>query len=232
MHISHRTLYQLNFQHLRSFLTLARLENFSRTGEQVGLSQSAVSRHIRALEDSLGMRLFERIGRRAVLTSAGRILRTRLGTLMREADTLSRVLKDLSEGIQGDLRIGACITAANALLPQVLGLYRQKYPDVGLALQPGNSADIVENLRRGEIDFAFVALDRLPSDVTVLAEIPDDLVLFAAPNHQLSLRHELKPRDLSDCDFIQRETPSDTHAMVTGWLEAEGIEVRNLMDVW
>jgi DNA-binding transcriptional LysR family regulator len=232
MQISHRTLLQLNFQHLRTFLALARVENFSRVGEQVGLSQSAVSRHIRALEDSLGMRLFERIGRRAVLTSAGRILRTRLETLIREADTLPRVLKDLSEGIQGDLRIGACITAANALLPQVLGLYRQKYPQVGLALQPGNSAGIVENLRRGEVDIAFVVSDRLPSDVIALAEIPDDLVLFAAPGHRIALRRGLRPEDLSDCDFIQREDPSDTHAMVTRWLGAEGIEVRNLMDVW
>src|SRR5512136_945566 len=140
MQISHRTISQLNFQHLRTFLTLARLENFSRTGEQVGLSQSAVSRHISALEDSLGVRLFERIGRRAILTPAGRILRARMETLMREADALPRILNDLSEGIQGDLRIGACITAANAVLPQVLGLYRQKYPNVGLLLQPGNSA--------------------------------------------------------------------------------------------
>jgi DNA-binding transcriptional LysR family regulator len=232
MQISHRTILQLNFQHLRTFLTLAHVENFSRAGEQVGLSQSAVSRHIRALEDSLGLKLFERIGRRAVLTSAGRILQARMEALMREADMLPRVLKDLSEGIQGDIRIGACITAANALLPQVLGLYRQKYPDVGLALQPGNSAGIVENLRRGEIDIAFIASDRLPSDVTIVAEIPDELVLFAAPNHQMSLRRGLKPQDLSDCDFIQRETPSDTHAMVSHWLEAEGIEVRNLMDVW
>lgn len=228
----HRSLLQLDFQHLRTFQTLARVENFSRAGEQVGLSQSAVSRHIRALEDSLGLRLFERVGRRAVLTSAGRVLRARLETLMREADTLPRVLKDLSEGVQGDVRIGACITAANALLPPVLGLYRQKYPEVGLALQPGSSARVIENLRRGEIDLAFVASDRLPSDATTLAEIPDELVLIAAPNHKISLRRGLKPGDLSGCDFIQREPTSDTRALVAHWFEAEAVQVRNLMDVW
>ena len=127
-------------------------------------------------------------------------------------------MRDLSEGIQGDLRIESCITAANAFLPQVLGLYRQKYPHVGLALQPGNSAVIVENLRRGEIDIAIVASERLPSDVAVLAKIPDDLVLFAAPNHRFSLRRGLRPEDLSDCDFIQREAPSDTRAMVKRWI--------------
>lgn len=228
----HSGFLQVNLQHLRTFLTLARLENFSRTGEQVGLSQSAVSRHIGALEESLGMRLFERVGKRAVLTSAGRVLRARLETLVREADTLPRVLKDLSDGIQGDLRVGACITAANALLPQVLGLYRQNYPDVGLALQPGNSADIIESLRRSESDIAFVASDQLPADVTALAEIPDELVLFAAPNHLMSSKRGLKSEDLAGCDFIRREPPSDTHAAVTHWFAREGVEVRNLMDIW
>jgi DNA-binding transcriptional LysR family regulator len=232
MQISHRIISQLNFQHLRTFLALARLENFSRTGEQVSLSQSAVSRHISALEESLGIQLFERIGRRATLTSAGKILRARIETLMREADALPRILKDLAEGMQGELRIGACITAANAILPQVLGLYRKKFPHVGLALQPGSSTDIAESLRRGEIDLAFVALDRLPSGVTALAEIPDDLVLFAAPNHPISLKRMVKAEDLSDCDFIQREAPSDTHSIVTRWLGAKSIELRNLMDVW
>jgi len=64
MQVPHRSLLPLNFQHLRTFLASARVENFSIVGEQVGLSQSAVSRHIRAMEDSLGMRLFERFGRR------------------------------------------------------------------------------------------------------------------------------------------------------------------------
>ena len=232
MQISHRTISQLNFQHLRTFLTLARVESFSRTGEQVGLSQSAVSRHIGALEEALGMRLFERIGRRAMLTSAGRTLRTLVEMLMREVDMLPRVLKDLSEGIQGDLRIGACITAANAILPQPLGLYRHKYPHVGLILEPGSSADIIENLQRGAIDIGFVASDRLPPDVAAFAEIEDDLVLFSAPNHKMALRRTLKPEEISNCDFIQREPSSDTHMMVMSWFRAESMSLRCLMDVW
>jgi DNA-binding transcriptional LysR family regulator len=77
----------IDFRYLRTFLALARFGNFSETGRQVGLSQPAVSRHVRALEDALGVRLFERLGRRAVLTSAGEALRTRLETLMREAES-------------------------------------------------------------------------------------------------------------------------------------------------
>ena len=93
MHKSHKARpLDLDFRHLRTFLTLARLGNFSQTGREVTLSQSAVSRHIRALEETLGLRLFQRLGRRAILTSAGHTLRTRLATLMREVESVPRVI--------------------------------------------------------------------------------------------------------------------------------------------
>ena len=72
----HSNLPDIDFRQLRTFLALAQVANFSETGRRLGLSQSAVSRHIRGLEERLGVRLFERLGRRAVLTSAGRALRT------------------------------------------------------------------------------------------------------------------------------------------------------------
>jgi DNA-binding transcriptional LysR family regulator len=109
----------IDFKYLRTFLALAQFGNFSETGRQVGLSQPAVSRHVRAVEDALGLRLFERLGRRAVLTSAGEALRTRLATLMREAESLPRVIRDLADGVHGgranrrDDHSGQRDTAAN-----------------------------------------------------------------------------------------------------------------------
>ena len=230
MHNPHRSLPHLDFQHLRTFLALAQFGNFSQTGRQVALSQSAVSRHIRALEDSLGVRLFERLGRRAVLTSAGQALRTRLQTLMREAESLPRLLRDLAEGVQGEVRIGASITAANVILPPLLGDYRRRYPTVELALQPGASARVLEALARGEVDIAIVGSDALPSTATVLAEIPDEVLLVAPPAHPFAGRR-VKSRNLTGCDFIQRESTSDTRALVAHWLQAEGVQPRNIMEV-
>src|SRR5258708_12295295 len=100
----HRNLPDINFRHLRTFLALAQVANFSETGRRLGLSQSAVSRHIRGLEEMLGVRLFERLGRRALLTSAGRALRTRLQTLMREAESLPPVIRNLPEAVLRALR--------------------------------------------------------------------------------------------------------------------------------
>ncbi|MBI1873021.1 MAG: LysR family transcriptional regulator [Acidobacteria bacterium] len=227
----HRTsLPDMDFRHLRTFLTLARLGNFSQTGQHVGLSQSAVSRHIRALEDTLGLPLFQRLGRRAVLTSAGQTLRTRLETIMRETEAVPRVIRDLAEGVQGDIRIGASITAAHAVLPALLGAYRRRYPKVALALQPGNSADVLETLARGEIDLAFVGSDALPPGTSVVAEIPDQVLFIAPPAHPLAGRR-LRSADLAGCDFIQRDAPSDTRALVGRWFQAERVEPRTVMEV-
>lgn len=194
--------------------------------------RGAVSRHVRALEDSLGLRLFERVGWRAVLTSAWRVLRARLETLLREADTLPQVLKDLSEGVQGaseSARASPLLTRSCRLF---WGSIAKNTRGSDWLCSRAAARRVIENLRRGEIDVAFVASDRLPSDATTLAEIPDELVLIAAPNHKTSLRRGLKPGDLSGCDFIQREPTSDTRALVAHWFEAEGIQVQNLMDVW
>jgi len=225
------TIPDLDFGHLRAFLVLARLENFSRSGEELGLSQSAVSRHIRALEDSLGVPLFARLGRRVVLTPAGKVLRHHLGRLMREAEALPRVVKDLAEGVQGELRIGACLTAASALLPPLLGKYRRKYPDVRLMLEPSSSPRALKALARGELDLAFVVSETVPSGLDILGEIPDELLLLAAPTHALG-RGRVKASKLDGCDFIHREPTSDTRERVGHWMQVEKIQMRPLMDVW
>ena len=228
---THDHLPDINLRQLRTFVVLARLGSFSQAGAEIGLSQSGVSRQIRALEASVGLQLFERLGRRAVLTPAGKLLQERLSTILREAETLPRLLRDLAEGVQGQLRIGACITAANALLPPLLAMYREKYPRVELALHPGSSSRTLERLHAGELDLALVASEIVSPGFTILGEIPDELVLVGAAAHPLCGRRR-KPAELAGCDFVQRESTSDTRALVTRWFQRERIQVRNLMDVW
>lgn len=230
MHNQHSNLPDIDFRHLKTFLALAEFGNFTQTGRRAGLSQSAVSRHIRALEDALGVRLFERLGRRAVLTSPGQILRTRLRTLMREAESLPRLIRDLAEGVRGDVRIGASATAAGAILPRLLGVYRRKYPSVELALHAGSSARVLEELARGDVDLALVGTDALPSGASIVAEIPDELVVIASRTHPLASRR-LRSADLAGSGFIHRDAASDTRVLVARWFQAEGVQPRTVMEV-
>lgn len=221
----------IDFRYLRTFLALAEIGNFSETGRRVGLSQPAVSRHVRAIEDSVGLRLFERLGRRAVLTPAGEALRSRLETLMREAESLPRLIRDLADGVHGAVRVGATITAANAILPPLVGEFRRIYPSVELSLQPGSSARVIDALTRGETDLALVGASALPAHVGVLAEIPDELVLVVANDDPLA-RRRVRPAELSGLPFIQREPASDTRTLAAEWFQREAVQVRTVMDVW
>jgi len=90
---------------------------------------------------------------------------------------------------------------------------------------------VLETLVRGEVEIGFVAVDSVPSHATALAEIRDDLVLVAGATHRLC-RRRLRPADLTGCDFIHRESSSDTRRLVTRWLERNRIQVRTLMDIW
>src|SRR5215467_4299576 len=175
----------IDFRHLRSFAVLAQVGNFSAAGRTLGLSQPAVSRQIGALEAAFNVRLFERLGRRATLTFAGHALRGRLERLMREAESLPRVIADLRESVQGELRIGASTTMANTMVPALLGAYRRKFPQVRLALENNIAARLFESLERGAIDIAFTAADTVPAAVGVLAELPDEVVLVASHAHPL-----------------------------------------------
>ena len=221
----------IDLRYLRTFLALAQVGSFSETGRRIGLSQPAVSRHVRAVEDALGLQLVDRRGRRAVLTPAGQILRERLATLMREAESLPRVIGDLADGVQGDVRIGATITAANAILPALLGEYRRTYPNVRLALQPGSSASALESLGRGDIDLALIGSATIPTQASLVAEIPDQVLLVVAPEHPLAGRR-VTAAALNGCDFIRREPASDVRALAATWFESEGVKPRNIMDVW
>jgi DNA-binding transcriptional LysR family regulator len=215
---------------VRTFLALVEIGNFSAAGGALGLSQSAVSRQIGALEEALGVRLFERLGRRAVLTSAGVVLRARLERLVREAESLPRLIADLDTGLRGELRIGASTTPANTVVPQLLSAYHRRYPRVTLTFQIAGGGRIVENLERGAIDIGFFGAEALPPSVSVVAEIADQLIFIAAPAHPLA-RKRLTPKDLESCDFIQRDPGSHTRSMVEQWLQAQHARPRTILDV-
>jgi len=220
----------IDFRHLRTFFALAQIGNFSAAGRTLGLSQPAVSRQIGTLEYALGVRLFERLGRRAVLTFAGNALRKRLERLMREAESLPRLIADLTEGVRGELRIGSSTTPANAIVPALLGTYRRRYPQVRLTLETSNSNRILESLERGAIDLAFVGADFLPEPVSVMAGIPDELFLIASSKHAFA-RGRISVDDLRTCDFIHRDAGSHTRALVDQWFHAQHVRPRTVMEV-
>jgi len=222
----------MNLSQLETFVAVARTESFTKTASLVCRTQSAVSRQIQDLERSLGVLLFERIGRKVSLTAAGRILLDQAPGLLQQAQDLKERLRDFNEGVGGELRIGGTISAASTFLPQVLAKFRRAYPAVSLSLQPGHTRDLIEKLRSNDLDVAVLGCEPRESDLKTCATISDEIVLVAASDHPLTRKDTVKPHELDGMEFMFREPGSDSRRAAKQWLEYNQVEVKVLMDLW
>ncbi|SFO38760.1 DNA-binding transcriptional regulator, LysR family [Roseovarius lutimaris] len=140
------------------FVTIAGQLSFSRASEELNISQSALSRQIRLLEEDLGVQLFHRIGRRIELTQVGHILVAQCRTLLKDADQLVIRAKAISEGRDGILKIGATPQTLESVLASFLLDFRRKAPGIDIELIEDGSNRLEEHVADGDLDIAIGSL--------------------------------------------------------------------------
>jgi LysR family hydrogen peroxide-inducible transcriptional activator len=192
----------MELHQLRYFVAVAQTGNFSRAAERCHVSQPSLSQQILKLEHRLGQALFHRLGRRVVLTDAGRLLLDRAAVVLATVDDAERCLRGGEESQRGRLALGAIPTIAPYLLPRTLQKFVSQCPQVELAVREDVTQNLVQAVVEGELDLAVVALpladDRLQSE-TLLSE---PLLLALAPGHPLSRRRRIGVGDLAGERFI------------------------------
>jgi len=148
----------LDLRSLRFFITVADYLNLSRAADVLHISQSALSRQIQSLEEELGIQLFDRIGKRLVLTVEGKDLLPRIAVLLDQSEQLSTRAKAMAKGQVGLLRIGATPQTIEALLSRVLVGFRERYPDIETSLVEGSNDYLLEQVEAGGAHVAIAAL--------------------------------------------------------------------------
>lgn len=163
---------------LRVFAAVARHLSFTKAGQELFISQPAVTKHIRELEARYGQRLLERRGSRVLLTEAGRLLLAHADAVAASAQALEEQLHGLRdpEEAAGRLRLGASTTFSQYVLPGWLPAFQARYPHVQLSLLSANSERIAEALLRGELDLGFVEGRTKSRDLRYELLLPDELV--------------------------------------------------------
>jgi DNA-binding transcriptional LysR family regulator len=141
-------------------------------------------------------------------------------------------LRDFSQKVEGELRIGGTISAASTFLPRILAKFRHAYPEVSLNLQPGHTQTLIEKLRRNDLDVAVLGCEARESDLRTCAVISDEIVLVAASEHLLTKRESVEPDELNGMEFMFREPGSDCRNVTMQWLANNRVEVKTLMDLW
>ena len=156
---------------LQTFIAAAELESFSLAAEQLYLTQPAVSKRVATLEEALGARLFDRIGRRVSLTEAGRELLPRAKTILRDIDDSRRLISNLTGTVAGQLSIGTSHHIGLHRLPPVLRQFSKAYPDVALDLQFMDSEAACRAVQTGDLELGIVTLPLEP-----LADLQSELI--------------------------------------------------------
>ncbi len=221
----------MNPVHLRTFLAAEKHLNYTRAAEELFLSQPAVSRQIRQLEQDLGLRLFEQIGKSLNLTDAGRTLADEAGKLLGNLERVAEVVRSHLSAQSGRLRIGASTTPGLYLLPPALGRFHATYPDVELHYTIENSLCIEQKILRNELDLGFLGAH--PSHDELVAEklLDDEIVCFANASHRLAKRRRIDATSLAGETWIIRGKGSATRQRFESWLAKAGGTLESIIEL-
>ena len=213
---------------LKVFITAARTLSFTRTAEQLDISQPAVSKHIGELEARYEVQLFTRRGSRLELTDAGRTL---LDAAERVADDYRRLEYEMSlctGQTEGELRLGASTTIAQYLLPPILARFTARFPKVRLSLLSGNSGQVEQALDDHRIDLGLVESVSRRQGLHYTLFRPDELVLVTRPAGRYARTETVTPETLCRIPLVLRENGSGTLEVISAALAERGIRLSQL----
>jgi DNA-binding transcriptional LysR family regulator len=189
----------VDLRHLSHFVAVAEAGSMALAARRLHVSQPALSRQIRELERSLGVQLFDRIGRRIALAANGREMLARSRRLLAEAESLRERGVALGGGKGGVLRVGATPQFLEAAMPEILTLYRRRHPEVEIRLIEGGGDRLIRGVEQGEIHFAIPALN-------VVQPLQSALLYPLRVLAVMSRRHPLASRRVLTVSDLQRET--------------------------
>ncbi|MFD7401798.1 LysR family transcriptional regulator [Streptomyces sp. NPDC059866] len=194
----------MDLQQMRYVLAVAETASFTRAAEQCHIVQSALSHQVARLERELGARLFDRTSRRVRLTTAGEAFLPAARQALEAAERARAEVAAATGEIRGKLTVGSIPTVSAVDLPAVLRDYRLRYPQVRISLRAGSSERLVEQVRDGRLDAAFLGLQpgfRLEG-VRDKELAHGQHVAVVAPDHPLATEHEVDLRLLADEVFV------------------------------
>lgn len=217
----------MNLNDLQAFLAVADCQSFSRAAERLHLTQPAVSKRVQALETALECRLFDRAGRKVYLTDAGRLLRPRAESLLRNVTDTQRELKDLDRRVAGELGLATSHHVGLHRLAPALRTFTRRYPDVQLDIRFEDSEDAHDLVRRADSEIAVVTLNpRGEPELESRALWHDPLVFTVSADHELAGQGTLSLARLAEQRPVLPGASTFTGRIVTGAFADAGLSLR------
>jgi DNA-binding transcriptional LysR family regulator len=207
----------MNVDHLKAFQKVAAAGSFTKAARELFLTQSAVSQQIRALENEIGGKLFDRSGRKILLTGEGEVLliyAERLFDLHEEIETLFGGLRTLRKG---KVAVGATAVIGTYFMPAVISAYHRQYPGIEIDLRMGNSEQVLRMVLDREVDLGIAGLIKQDPALQSVFLHREKLLFVCSPRNPLASRESVSIRELDRIPFIWREKGTQTLELVQRW---------------
>jgi DNA-binding transcriptional LysR family regulator len=192
------------------FLSVAEHSSFTKASSDLGISQPAITRHIKALEDHYQTSLFERRGNKIFLTVSGEKVHAVLRDIAQQYRNLDFEIGQINNNIFGEFKIGASSTISQYIIPRVIASFHKKYPKIQIHLMNGNSFEMEKLLLSNQVDLALVENNTSQSGIQYKKFLNDELVVVTGKNSTYAKREALSKDELIKAPIVLREQGSGT----------------------
>ncbi|MDH4227396.1 MAG: selenium metabolism-associated LysR family transcriptional regulator [Deltaproteobacteria bacterium] len=214
----------MELRFLDVFIAVMELKSFSKAAERLSLTQPTISSHIKALEDEVGLKLLDRVGRSVVPTRAGTLLYKHAREIALTRVKALQAIKEFKGELGGTVSIGGSTIPGEYLLPKYIGRFRAAFPKVRVTLKISDSRGIEAMLKAGDIELGVVGAK--PSDKRFISRefLKDELVLAASARHFKEVK-AVSAKDLCRIPLVIREDGSGTRKTLDAALKKAGVDV-------
>lgn len=219
----------MELRQLRYFLAVANAQNFTRAAEAVHVSQPSLSVQIGALEEELGVRLFDRLGKKVVLTQAGELFRDHAERAIRELEQAAQAVQELHGATRGRLVVGTIATVNSYLIPPLVAQFKHRFPAIHLQVHAQPSADIVGGLLANKLDVGICLLPVPTNRLTVVPLFEERLVLVAPPDSRRKTR--LRMQDLAGLPLVLMPVDYCLRKMIEGECAQAGVRPQVVLEM-
>jgi DNA-binding transcriptional LysR family regulator len=220
----------MDLRQLEMFRSVAEQGTFTRAAARLHVSQSAVSRQVKLLEEELGQVLLHRGAHAVALTEAGELLLKTANRVQRELQDAAWQLAERQRLGGGSLHLGGGMTVCMYVLPRLLKKFRSLYRGVDLQVTSGTSEAILRLIRQHEVDLGLLTLPIVASDLVVVPVLKEEMVVVTARRHPLARRAAVEAASLGRFPLILYESGSNTRKVLDRFFQEEGVPARVAME--
>ncbi|MEC1420958.1 LysR family transcriptional regulator [Bacillus subtilis] len=192
----------MEWEQLEYFQTLARIQHVTKAAETLSITQPALSRSIVRLENYLGVPLFDRQGRSIKLNKYGERFLKRVDSIIKEFTEGKEEIQSLLKPDQGEVSLGFLHTLGTTIVPNLIGAFKNQYPNVHFQLNQSHSNQLLDKLKSGELDLCLLASFPVESNIMWKPLWKEELFLFLPKNHVLATREDITLNEIANEPFV------------------------------